>query len=130
MWSSVRNTIFVVLSVGVIALAGITGLQAAQNSSPGINQLVMITSSHCPWCEAFEEEVGEGYGRTPEARYLPLRRIDIDDAIPQDIAIKSPASFTPTFIIIQDNQEIARIEGYPGAELFWWRLSEFIPQNQ
>ena len=27
MWSSVRNTIFVVLSVGVIALAGITGLQ-------------------------------------------------------------------------------------------------------
>jgi thioredoxin-related protein len=88
-------------------------------------QLVMITSSHCPWCEAFEDDVGKGYDRTEEALVYPLRRHDFYQKMPDDLAHLTPATMTPTFIVIRDGVEIGRIVGYPGAELFWWRISEF-----
>ena len=40
---------------------------------PSGNHLIMVTASDCPWCEAFEDEVGRGYPNTEEAKLLPLR---------------------------------------------------------
>ena len=90
------------------------------------DQLLMITSSSCPWCEAFEEEVGSVYDQTEEAAFLPLRRHDFFAIMPDDLEQITPATMTPTFVILRDGAEIGRIIGYPGAELFWWRLSEFV----
>lgn len=91
----------------------------------GGNWLLMVTSNSCPWCEAFEAEVGAGYPATEEAMSLPLKRHDIFQKFPAEFADLVPATMTPTFIIIRDGIEKGRIVGYPGAELFWWRLSEF-----
>lgn len=102
-----------------------TGTNASQNAYPA-GQLLMITSSSCPWCEAFEEEVGRGYSRTEESKVLPLRRHDFFAKMPSDLAHMTPATMTPTFIIIKNGEETGRIIGYPGAELFWWRLAEFL----
>lgn len=90
------------------------------------NKLLMVHSDNCPWCEAFDEEVGPSYDKTPEGQRYPLERIDFYEEFPEQYRIKFPASFTPTFIILHENAEIGRIEGYPGSDLFWWRLSEFI----
>ena len=84
-----------------------------------------VTASDCPWCEAFEDEVGKGYPNTEEAKLLPLRRYDFYDPMPTDMVDLVPATMTPTFIVIKDGKEAGRIIGYPGHELFWWRLSEF-----
>jgi thioredoxin-related protein len=117
------SSLFLLLAV-FIAGGGI-GLAKAADSR---GQLVMITSSHCPWCEAFEDDVGKGYDRTEEALVYPLRRHDFYQKMPDDLAHLTPATMTPTFIIMRDGSEIGRIIGYPGAELFWWRLSEFTAQ--
>ena len=91
-------------------------------------RLIMVTSPHCPWCEAFEEEVGSIYDKTPESRVFPMLRVDVDDQFPARFDDLNPAFFTPTFIFVRDGEEMGRIEGYPGMELFWWRLSEFLPE--
>jgi hypothetical protein len=91
-----------------------------------IDQLLMITSDSCPWCEAFEEEVGGIYNKTKEAQKLPLRRHSFYDQLPEYFSDITPATMTPTFIIIVEGSEVGRIIGYPGQELFWWRLSEFF----
>ena len=117
------SSLFLLLAV-FIAGGGI-GLAKAADSR---GQLVMITSSHCPWCEAFEDDVGKGYDRTEEALVYPLRRHDFYQKMPDDWAHLTPATMTPTFIVIRDGVEIGRIVGYPGAELFWWRISEFTAQ--
>ena len=49
------SSLFLLLAV-FIAGGGIGPAKAADSRG----QLVMITSSHCPWCEAFEDEVGQG----------------------------------------------------------------------
>ena len=106
------------------SIAGAWPVKAADSRG----QLVMITSSHCPWCEAFEDDVGKGYDLTEEALIYPLRRHDFYKAMPDDLAHLTPATMTPTFIVVRDGLEAGRIIGYPGAELFWWRLSEFTAQ--
>ena len=108
----------------VISIIGFGSVKAADTRG----QLVMITSSHCPWCEAFEEDVGESYEHTEEALIYPLRRHDFYEAMSGDLAHLTPATMTPTFIVVRDGLEVGRIIGYPGAELFWWRLSEFTAQ--
>ena len=108
----------------VISICGAGSVKAADSRG----QLVMITSSHCPWCEAFEDDIGKGYDLTEEALIYPLRRHDFYDAMPDDLAHLTPATMTPTFIVIRDGAEVGRIIGYPGAELFWWRISEFTAQ--
>jgi hypothetical protein len=45
--------------------------------------------------------------------------------MPEDMKELVPPTMTPTFIIVIDGKEVGRIVGYPGQELFWWRLSEF-----
>lgn len=87
--------------------------------------LIMVTSPSCPWCDAFEEEVGHIYGQTPESAQFPLHRIDYFTKFSTPLAHIEAANVTPTFIVIRNHQEIGRIEGYPGDEMFWWRFSEF-----
>ena len=108
----------------VISIVGAGSVKAADSRG----QLVMITSSHCPWCEAFEDDVGKGYDLTEEALVYPLRRHDFYKAMPDDLAHLTPATMTPTFIVMRNGAEVGRIIGYPGAELFWWRISEFTAQ--
>ena len=116
---------FLFLLLAVFNTSGGIGPAKAADSR---GQLVMITSSHCPWCEAFEDDVGKGYDRTEEALIYPLRRHDFYQEMPDDLAHLTPATMTPTFIVMRDGMEVGRIVGYPGAELFWWRISEFTAQ--
>ena len=117
------SSLFLLLAV-FIASGGIGPAKAADSRG----QLVMITSSHCPWCEAFEDDVGKGYDRAEEALTYPLRRHDFYHKMPDDLAHLTPATMTPTFIVMRNGAEVGRIIGYPGAELFWWRISEFTAQ--
>ena len=115
------SSLFLLLAISIIGAGSVKA-----DDSRG--QLVMITSSHCPWCEAFEDDVGKGYDRTEEALIYPLRRHDFYKAMPDDLVHLTPATMTPTFIVVRDGLEVGRIIGYPGAELFWWRFSEFTAQ--
>ena len=42
-------------------------------------ELIFITSEYCPFCEAWEQDIGSLYHRTTYAKQAPLRRIDITE---------------------------------------------------
>jgi thioredoxin-related protein len=85
-------------------------------------ELVMFESSTCEWCEAWNEEIGGIYDKTDEAKIAPLRRVSIDDPIPQDLAQIRGIHYTPTFVLMSDGKEVGRILGYPGQDFFWGLL--------
>ena len=100
------------------------GEQAAEQARS--LELVFITSEHCPFCKAWERDVGQIYDSTPYALKARLRRVDlgdVDSALPAG-AVK--VFGTPTFLIVENNTEIGRIEGYQSSEMFFWALSEYI----
>ncbi|MBV1864215.1 MAG: hypothetical protein KUG74_07225 [Rhodobacteraceae bacterium] len=87
-------------------------------------RLIMFEQDGCFWCERWNEEISAIYPKTQEGRAAPLQRQDIFDPFPEDIAIKSRPAFTPTFVLLEDGNEVFRIEGYPGADFFWSLLEQ------
>lgn len=112
---------FILFLCALIAFSGSAARAAA---------LVMVEQAGCDWCEKWDEEIGVIYDRTPEGHVAPLRRIDIYEPLPADLAFIGGLVFTPTFVLVDAGREIGRINGYPGEDFFWGllhRLLEKLP---
>lgn len=91
-------------------------------------ELIMVEEDGCMWCARWDAEIAPIYPKTAEGVFAPLRRVEIH-AIPADITVKRPVNFTPTFLIVEDGQELSRIEGYPGEDWFWPILTKLLHEN-
>lgn len=89
--------------------------------------LGMAEEVGCMWCAQWNAEVAPEYPKTSEGRAAPLRRFD-KKATPADIALARPVRFTPTFVLVRDGREVARIEGYPGEDFFWGLLQRMLTE--
>ena len=93
---------------------------AAHSDSP---VLIYIYSPECGACRQFDGEVGAIYPKTDESPSLPMERVLIYDWQAKRHQLVECASAavigTPTFLQIQNCQELDRISGYSDAELFW-----------
>ncbi len=88
--------------------------------------LVMAEEEGCFWCAKWNEEVGGEYPITAEGRAAPLQRIDIHEDTPVDMTFSDRLVYTPTFVLMQNGQEVSRLEGYPGEDFFWPLLQQML----
>ena len=108
------------LAIGMVLM-----LAALPAIAAGGTRLVMVTSDYCPFCQAWERDVGAVYDKSPYAPLLPLTRVEMGAPMPGGVVPAAPVRGTPTFLIIRDGQEIDRQRGYDDADMFWWWLSEY-----
>lgn len=93
-------------------------------------RLLMVDAEDCPYCEAWQEEVGVVYPRTPEGRLAPLRQVVLGDPLPPGVRLREPVRYTPTFVLLDAlGRETGRITGYPGEEHFWGLLQVLLQRN-
>ena len=95
-------------------------------ASASAAELVMFESAGCPYCARWNREIAPIYPKTDEGKRALLRRVDIAAPRPADLAGIANIVYTPTFVLIADGQEIGRIVGYRGDEIFWSLLSELF----
>lgn len=88
--------------------------------------LIMVEENGCMWCARWNAEIAPIYPKTPEGQVAPLRRIEINEAIPADLTFTTPPHYTPTFILVDQGKEVSRIEGYPGDDFFWGLLNMML----
>ena len=112
----------------ILALGVVLNFAALSQIAIASTRLVMVTSDHCPFCQAWERDVGVVYDKSPYAPALPLTQVDMGSAMPEGVALLKPVVGTPTFLIIRDGKEIDRQRGYDDAEVFWWWLSEYAAE--
>jgi len=86
-------------------------------------ELIMFEQAGCAWCEAFDREVAPIYPKTEEGQRAPLRRLDVAQNLPPDLAFLEVERLTPLFVLVDEGREIGRIRGYPGEDHFWGLLS-------
>ena len=86
----------------------------------------MFRRAGCPWCATWDREIGAIYGKTDVGRRAPVRFIDLDRANEATLVLRSPVRFTPTFVLVDEDHEIGRIEGYPGEDFFWGLLERLL----
>jgi protein-disulfide isomerase len=106
-------------------------LLLAAGSAPGnarAAELVMFETLGCPWCMAWDAEVGIIYHKTAEGRAAPLRRFDIGEPRPPERAALPDIIYTPTFVLMDGGREVGRIVGYLGEDQFWGLLGELLAQ--
>lgn len=89
-------------------------------------ELVMFEQAGCEWCEAFDREIAPIYDKTEEGARAPLRRVDVTQPLPHDLAFLDVERLTPLFVLIDRGHEIGRIRGYPGEDHFWGLLGVLI----
>ena len=89
-------------------------------------ELLMLEQDGCVDCEKFDREIAPAYPKTAEGKQAALRRIDINQKWPEDLADIKPTTLTPTFILIENNEELGRMYGYSGDEYFWFLLGELL----
>ena len=123
------------LAFAVAVLLGPSGIVRAGSSvGPGEVasgearrvELVMFEQAGCHWCQIWDEQIGGIYHKTEEGQSAPLRRVDIHKPMPGGLSSIRKASFTPTFVLVENGQEIGRIRGYPGADFFFPLLGELL----
>lgn len=88
-------------------------------------ELVMVEQPGCEWCARWNAEIAPIYPKTAEGKHAPLRRVDLR-ALPDDLQVTRRVMFTPTFLVVEDGQERARLEGYPGEDFFWPLLADLL----
>lgn len=111
------------------AVAAMTAARAAlgtgpapQAAGPGL-RLLMVRRRGCAWCALWDREIAPVYRDHPEGRAAPLVMVDADGPFPDGLALDRIPWLTPSFILLRDGIEIARIEGYPGARDFFPALA-------
>jgi thioredoxin-related protein len=114
-----RLLVLIVLIAGVAApLISIMEARAAE--------LVMFESPSCEWCEAWDRDVGVVYQKTDEGHLAPLRRVEIHGSRPEGLEGVDAVVYTPTFVLMEEGQELGRITGYPGEDHFWGLLGVLL----
>jgi hypothetical protein len=92
-------------------------------------ELVMVEQAGCYHCVEWKKTIGPIYPKTAEGAYAPLRMVSRADAPPPGVTLARPVNFTPTFILVEDGRELARIEGHPGEDFFWGLLDMMLRQH-
>ncbi len=113
-----RRFITALLALAVSVLAGIAPLRAAE--------LIMFEQAGCVWCAKWNKEIAPAYAKSAEGKIAPLRRVDIHAPMPEDLAGIRVERFTPTFVLVENGEEIGRMRGYTGDEFFWFLLGEML----
>lgn len=92
-------------------------------------RLLMVEQSGCVYCRMWKNDIGPIYPKTPEGALAPLEMVQLRGDWPEGVVIGARPAFTPTFLLLKDNIEVARIEGYPGEDFFWGLLGMALRDN-
>ena len=121
-----RRSFMRVATFGALALALLVAAPWSAPATVRAAELVLFETEGCPWCLAWDAEVGVIFHKTAEGRAAPLRRIDIGDPRPTALAALPDIIYTPTFVLMDGGREVGRIVGYPGEDLFWGLFGELL----
>ncbi|SMX47642.1 hypothetical protein MAA8898_03716 [Maliponia aquimaris] len=116
-------------SVKFFLAAGIGLVFSAATALASDLRLIMVEQPGCAYCAAWDDQIAPAYPHTAEGRFAPLVRADLHMGPPEGVTYARRVSFTPTFILVEDGREIARMEGYVGEDFFWPVYAKLLAQH-
>ena len=131
----VRSLTSQVMLMAIMTLSAVMLTQGAHAATPmsqtgsAAPRLIMVEQHGCAYCAIWNEKIGPIYPKTTAGAIAPLERVDFADVNTIDVEKLRPVGFTPSFLLVQDGVEIARIDGYPGEDFFWGLLEMYLKEN-
>ncbi len=123
----------VVASLGISQTAG-SAPSPAHEAAPAVAsglEIVVLEAPGCVYCDVFRAQDKAAYEASPRARTAPLRFLDLNDEAADKLQLTGgPVNVVPTFVVMKDRKEVARIVGYVGLESFIRVLNSILPGNE
>jgi hypothetical protein len=119
------------LATAAVAALVVTtpGAEAARDPQPPVTtalEIVVIEVGGCKYCPLLRQDVADGYARSPRAREVPIRFVDVTAEGADRLKLKAPIATVPTAILLRNHVEIGRIEGYVSPEDFTRLLTDLL----
>lgn len=92
-------------------------------------RLVVYEIDGCAACEQFHTEALQDYWSSATSSTLPLTIVDLNALGTAGQALRSPIRTVPTFIVMRDGIEIARLTGYPGKQAFEAGIAQVLADD-
>jgi len=109
--------LFIALAMSLSPTAAPKATPLDLRSAPAV--LVMVHDPGCPYCARWKAEVGHSYRASKEGKFAPLVvRLRGDP----EVSNLKKIVYSPTFVMLAYGQEVGRIVGYQGSDLFWMQL--------
>lgn len=113
-----ENTIALLLFLLVAA-----SCRAAFATPQPAPEIIMFEQDGCEWCAVWDEQIAPVLPKTPEGKCASFRRVDIHDKNADILRRLKPIIYTPTFVVMENGEEVGRVLGYAGEDFFWFHLS-------
>lgn len=112
--------------VGVLAVLGVLG-----QPSPGHAgmRLYVFEIEACGACAQFHAEALKDYWSSERSLTLPLTIVDLNALGTAGQPLRAPIRTVPTFVVMRDGVEIARLTGYPGKTAFEASLAAVLADD-
>lgn len=81
-------------------------------------RLYVFEIEGCEACAQFHSEALQDYWTSETSRSLPLTIVDLNALGTARQPLRSPIRTVPTFVVMRDGIEVARLTGYPGKAAF------------
>jgi thioredoxin-related protein len=127
-----RTLIFCLASIAIAAATiALIPVRAAQNPAkeriaPISAELLVFESDNCPYCFIFRRDVAPNYQRSPRARDVPIRYINVRKTDLSTLKLQAPLTMLPTIVLMKNGREVDRISGYMGPEPFFHMVSRLM----
>lgn len=96
-------------------------------------ELLMFEHVGCVVCKRFKAEMLPKYLKSKFAKVMPIRSIVGDDPDPYKglTDLKGfPFIHSPTFVLVENGRELARIRGFAGEKLFWAQMENLLANHK
>lgn len=124
------SRIGLVLGLVWVMAFGSSSLDAAIDGTPHPGdphlELMVLEVRDCAVCGLVRERIQPAYDRSPRARTVPMRYVDITTLDEMKLGLKSRVDTVPTIVLLRDGEEVDRMTGYLGPELFFFALNHMF----
>jgi thioredoxin-related protein len=111
-------------------LLGSPGLHAARESAPSPSEsrfeLMVLEVRDCNVCGLVRQRIQPAYDLSPRSQSVPMRYVDITALDELKLGLKTRVDTVPTIVLLRDGEEVDRMTGYLGPEMFFFALNRMF----
>lgn len=121
-----------ILALMLVVQAGPRRVEAARDlATPGKAvrmELLVLEIQGCTFCPLVKTHIQPAYERTPHARDMPMRYVDVTTQDETRLGLNRPIDTVPTIVLMRDGREVDRVSGFVGPENFLKVLTHMLGQ--
>jgi thioredoxin-related protein len=89
-------------------------------------ELLVFEHKDCVYCRVFRSDTLPRYRESGQETRAPIRFVSVEHADLDQLKLNGGIHMVPTFVLMQDGQEVGRITGYWAPENFFKMLSNLM----